>query len=195
MRGNLACPVRGGADGKGPEPRAPRRRPTPLGGPTCAEQPVEDLEALSMVAGCVGEAAAVVRRWRDAAVAVETDRGGAHVVGDVGVAVEHGVFHPDRRHLSEDAAPAGRLGHQPGRQRVGVQGVGDERGDLVLLGPAAGADASSDVHEDPFNSPEADGSCRVIGGAVSGRVGGARAGVDAEQQVVLDLAGAGVAAP
>jgi hypothetical protein len=32
MRGKLACPVREGADGKGPEPRAPRRRPTSLGG-------------------------------------------------------------------------------------------------------------------------------------------------------------------
>ena len=32
MRGQLACPVREGADGKGPEPRAPRRRPTSLGG-------------------------------------------------------------------------------------------------------------------------------------------------------------------
>ena len=32
MRGNLACPVREGAVGKGPEPRAPRRRPTSLGG-------------------------------------------------------------------------------------------------------------------------------------------------------------------
>lgn len=32
MRGNLACPVREGADGKGPEPRAPRRRPTSLDG-------------------------------------------------------------------------------------------------------------------------------------------------------------------
>jgi hypothetical protein len=31
MRGKLACPVREGADGKGPEPRAPRRRPTSLG--------------------------------------------------------------------------------------------------------------------------------------------------------------------
>ena len=30
--GKLACPVRERADGKGPEPRAPRRRPTSLGG-------------------------------------------------------------------------------------------------------------------------------------------------------------------
>jgi|tagenome__1003787_1003787.scaffolds.fasta_scaffold18838219_2 transposase InsO family protein len=34
MPGKLARPVREEADGKGPEPRAPRRRPTSLGGRT-----------------------------------------------------------------------------------------------------------------------------------------------------------------
>jgi hypothetical protein len=38
--GKLACPVREKADGKGPEPRAPRRRPISLGGRLRGKGPV-----------------------------------------------------------------------------------------------------------------------------------------------------------
>ena len=110
MRGKLACPVREGADGKGPEPRAPRRRPTSLGG------------------GPSGKGPAKLEPRPTAYPAIVTD---PYVLVRLTVSDDEAVVEVPARlmaHLAKDGLAGGVVNHEPPIVPV------KENGNLIIQG-------------------------------------------------------------